>query len=57
MFRVDLEVRISLPGEKHLKQRKKPYKSTEKNFIGNIIILLFQNECEETAYKYIGVEL
>lgn len=57
MFRVDLEVRISLPGEKYLKQRKKPYKSTEKNFIGNIIILLFQNECEEMAYKYIGVEL
>lgn len=43
-------------GEKHLKQRKKPYQSTEKNFIGNII-LLCQNECKEMADKYIRVEI
>lgn len=42
---------MSLSGEKHLKQRKKPYKGTKKNFRGTITILLSQDDCKEMTDK------
>lgn len=51
MFKVSHKVLMSLSGEKHLKQRKKPYKGTKKNFTGTITILLCQDECEEMTDK------
>lgn len=37
--------------------QEKPYKSTEKNFRGILIILLCRDKCEEMADKQTGVEL
>lgn len=51
MFKVSHKVLMSLSGEKHLKQRKKPYKGTKKNFRGTITILLSQDDCKEMTDK------
>lgn len=52
MFKVSLEVLMSLLGEKHLKGKKTV---TKENFTGTnttgTIILLCQDECEEMMHK------